>query len=104
MVEEPSSRRIRVEVLYALPQRALSKILDLDPTSSVADALRLAAQGAEFAGIELKGSAVGIFGKIARAEHVLQDGDRIEIYRLLTADPKTARRERAQQASRSGRS
>lgn len=39
--------------------------------------------------------AVGIFGKQRSLSWELQDGDRIEIYRSLYVDPKTARKIRA---------
>jgi putative ubiquitin-RnfH superfamily antitoxin RatB of RatAB toxin-antitoxin module len=89
---------IGVEVVYAEPQRVIVKALRLAPGSRVADALRLAALDPDFAGVDLANSALGIFGKLTRADHALQEGDRIEIYRPLTADPKAARRERAKQA------
>ena len=39
---------------------------------------------------------VGIFGrKIQALEHVLEPGDRVEIYRPLTINPKEIRRKRA---------
>jgi len=38
---------------------------------------------------------LGIFAKAAKADAVLQDGDRVEIYRPLIADPKEARKKRA---------
>ena len=37
---------------------------------------------------------VGIFGRVMEADTVLRDGDRVEIYRPLEADPKEARRAR----------
>lgn len=43
----------------------------------------------------------GVWGRVRAPEHVLQDGDRVELYRALTVDPKVARRERfAQQGAR----
>jgi putative ubiquitin-RnfH superfamily antitoxin RatB of RatAB toxin-antitoxin module len=49
-----------------------------------------------------KPGMVGIWGKATDLEHVLNDGDRLEIYRPLTVDPKIARRERfARQGARS---
>jgi uncharacterized protein len=89
---------LRVEIAYAEPQRAIVKLLRLAPGSRVADAMGLAALDPDFAGVDLANAAVGIFGKPARADHALQDGDRIEIYRPLAADPKAARRARVQQA------
>ena len=47
------------------------------------------------------GWACGVWGKQVAPEHVLRDGDRVELYRPLLVDPKTARRERfARQGAR----
>jgi putative ubiquitin-RnfH superfamily antitoxin RatB of RatAB toxin-antitoxin module len=92
-----------IEIAYAEPQRGFVKPLRLSPGSCVADALRLAALDPDFSGVDFANSAVGIFGRPARREHVLQEGDRVEIYRPLAADPKDARRTRAREAkSRTG--
>ncbi len=91
---------IHVEVAYAEPERVILKFLRMDPTSTVADALRRAAEDADFEGIDLTRAPVGIFGRLVRREQGLRDGDRVEIYRPLSEDPKAARRARAQQASR----
>jgi putative ubiquitin-RnfH superfamily antitoxin RatB of RatAB toxin-antitoxin module len=93
---------LQIEVAYAEPGRAIVKSYRLDPGASVADVLRLAALDPDFTGVDLANSAIGIFGRPAKPEQALQPGDRIEIYRPLTADPKTARRARAKQARRSG--
>ncbi|MBK1643318.1 RnfH family protein [Thiocapsa imhoffii] len=45
--------------------------------------------------IDLSVNQVGIFGKVAKLEQVVADGDRVEIYRPLIADPKQARKKRA---------
>jgi hypothetical protein len=92
---------IRVEIVYAEPQRSVVKSFSLLPGALIADALRLAAADQDFLGIDLSGSAVGIFGKVAHRDQPLKDGDRIEIYRPLAEEPKLARRKRA---SKSGRS
>ena len=89
---------IRIEIVYAEPHRAIVKVLSLAAGSRITDALRLAALDPDFSGVDLANSPVGIFGKATGAEHALKDGDRIEIYRPLAADPTPARRARAQQA------
>jgi putative ubiquitin-RnfH superfamily antitoxin RatB of RatAB toxin-antitoxin module len=89
---------LQIEVAYAEPQRAIVKTYRLAPRSQVADAMRLAALDPDFSGLDLANSALGIFGRVVGADHQLTEGDRIEIYRPLTADPKTARRARAKQA------
>ena len=93
-----SDAPVRIEIAYAEPHRAIVKVLSLPAGSRIADALRLAAADPDFSGVDLANSPVGIFGKVADAQHALMQGDRIEIYRPLTADPKAARRVRAQQA------
>ncbi len=89
---------LQIEVAYAEPQRAIVKIFRLAPRSPVADAMRLAALDPDFCGVSLENAEIGIFGRVVRPDHPLKEGDRIEIYRPLTADPKTARRARAKQA------
>ena len=91
---------LQIQIAYAEPQRVILKTLRLAHGSCVADALRLAALDPDFAGVDLGASAFGIFGKLTRADRALQEGDRIEIYRPLTVDPKASRRARAKQARR----
>jgi len=94
---------IGIEVAYAEPDRAVVKSYRLAPPATIDDALRLAAADPDFAGIDFAGSAVGIFGRLSTPGQVLADGDRVEIYRPLAADPKSARRARAREARRSPR-
>jgi hypothetical protein len=91
---------IIVEVVYAEPRRAIVKSYSLDPAARVADALRLAAADAAFSGVDIARAPVGVFGKPAAVDQTLEDGDRIEIYRPLAADPKVARRNRAKEQRR----
>lgn len=48
-------------------------------------------------------SRIGIFGEQVEPDRLLEDGDRVEIYRPLTADPKEVRRELARQGKSMGR-
>ena len=79
--------------------------LQMPAGSSVEQALAAAAtalpQFAEVIHAAMPGM-VGIWGKATDLKHLLCDGDRLEIYRPLTVDPKIARRERfARQGARS---
>ncbi len=89
---------IRVEIVYAQPQRSIAKSLSLPPGALIADALKLAAQADDFQDVDLGSATVGIFGKVASRDRPLKDGDRIEIYRPLLEEPKLARRTRAKKA------
>ncbi|WP_117310138.1 RnfH family protein [Stenotrophomonas sp. G4] len=81
---------IEVEVVLAWPPRVLSRRLQLDEGATVADAIATAG---------LEGSAdcpaAAVHGVLARPQQVLLDGDRVELLRVLQADPKDNRRRRA---------
>jgi putative ubiquitin-RnfH superfamily antitoxin RatB of RatAB toxin-antitoxin module len=84
----------RCTVAYATPERQWLWAVTLADGATVADALEQAR--AQVAGIEVPWNAdVGIFGELCDRAAVPRDGDRIEIYRPLKADPKESRRERA---------
>jgi putative ubiquitin-RnfH superfamily antitoxin RatB of RatAB toxin-antitoxin module len=89
---------IEVEVVYAAPQRSVRKAFCLSVPATVADALERAAADAAFGGLSFEHGAVGVFGRVAAPGQSLEQGDRVEIYRPLAADPKTARRARAREA------
>lgn len=88
---------INVEVAYATPQKQLILEVNVDAGTTVGGAIVQSGMLLEFPELEttLENSAVGIFGKLAKIETVLADGDRVEIYRPLIADPKEVRRKRA---------
>ena len=91
----PATLAITAVVCLA-PREVREWVLDMAEGDTVADALR-ASWGVD-AGDEL---AVGIWGRAANLDAVLQPLDRVEIYRPLTVDPKVARRERfARQGAR----
>ena len=87
--------RIRVEVAYARPERQLILGVEAEPGVTVEEAIRRSGILAEFPEIDLAKQKVGVFGKAATLKTMLNDGDRVEIYRPLIADPKEARRKRA---------
>ena len=51
-----------------------------------------------FEGLDISSAKLGIFGKAVGAGQTLQEGDRVEIYRPLQADPKEVRKQRAAKA------
>ena len=91
---------LRIEIVYAQPHCSVVKSLNLPAGAIIADALSLVASDPDFRGVDLTGSAVGIFGKVARRDQQLKDGDRIEIYRPLVEEPKLARRKRLGKSGR----
>jgi len=81
---------MKVEVVYARPDGAQVASVSLPAGATLRDAL-----AASNLVDDLEGYSFGIFGKRAALDHPLAEGDRIEIYRPLAADPKEARRLRA---------
>ena len=86
---------IRVSAIYAQSQEPSEVELTLNEGSTIADAimqLRLTTRCADW---PLDARSFGVFGEQKSANFVLNSGDRIEFYRPLAMDPKTARRLRA---------
>ena len=89
---------IRVEVVHALPTRQIALSVALPEGATVRDAV-MASGILEAAGLTpVALDAVGIWNRVVTADSVLTDGDRVELYRPLLADPKDARRKRARSA------
>ncbi|MBL8386334.1 MAG: RnfH family protein [Burkholderiales bacterium] len=85
---------IEVMVAWAAPDGEELRRVRVPDGASIADALRAAALPARIAGHDPMRLRVGIWGRLRKHETALRDGDRIELYRPLVADPNTARQER----------
>lgn len=82
----------RVEVLYCpQPGVAESRLLDLPEPATLADALRACGLLEQY-GLHLPDVTAGIWARVKPHDTLLRAGDRVEIYRPLTVDPKEARR------------
>jgi putative ubiquitin-RnfH superfamily antitoxin RatB of RatAB toxin-antitoxin module len=92
---------IKVEVVYAAVDRQVLLSVTVPVGATVRDALFKSGLNDEFPELDLASCPVGIFGKVI-ADPVIrqvQEGDRIEVYRPLLADPKEVRRLRAAKAA-----
>ncbi len=89
-------QKIKIEVSYALPGEQVILLNHVDSGTTIEQAINLSGILDHFPDIDPGNvNKVGIFGKLAKLDKVLQDGDRVEIYRPLIADPKEVRRKRA---------
>jgi putative ubiquitin-RnfH superfamily antitoxin RatB of RatAB toxin-antitoxin module len=86
---------LQVEVVYALPDTQSVVTLALQRGANAQDAIMESGLLQRFPALELAKLEIGIFGWLVTADTLLKDGDRVEIYRPLTRDPKLARRELA---------
>ena len=85
---------IEVEVVYALPAEQAVVRLSLAAAATVEAAILQSGLLERYPEIRLVPLCVGIFGTITPLDARLRTGDRVEIYRPLTVDPKEARRRR----------
>jgi putative ubiquitin-RnfH superfamily antitoxin RatB of RatAB toxin-antitoxin module len=92
-----------VEVAYARPDEQVILSLDVEPGTTVEQAIRRSGVLERFPEIDLGSNKVGIFGKLTSLASALRPKDRVEIYRALIADPKEVRRRRAAEGKSMGR-
>ncbi|RAO74991.1 RnfH family protein [Dyella jiangningensis] len=86
---------LHVEVVYAGPSQQVVRRVSLPAGSTVMQAIEASGLARDVPGLVVDPARLGIFSRKAAPDQVLGEGDRVEIYRPLTLDPKEARRRRA---------
>ncbi len=86
---------VNVEVTYALAHRQELVSLRMPVGSTLQQAIEKSGLLEKYPEIDLAKAKTGIYGKLCKADTVLRDCDRVEIYRPLIADPKEVRKQRA---------
>jgi len=94
---------ISVLVVFALPDHQKVIELKVAPSATIAEIIVQSNISRFFAEFDFSAPKVGVFNRSVKLTDVCRDGDRIEIYRPLLADPKAARLKRAQRAKDEGR-
>ena len=87
--------KVQIEIAYATPQKQIILQREVDAGSHARDAVKASGIDQHFPEIDLESCDLGVFGKAVADDYEVGDGDRIEIYRPLIADPKEVRRQRA---------
>ncbi len=85
-------------MVYALPDRQWRRSIELPEGARLRDAIEASGILRAFPGLVIEEGMVGIWYRIRPLDAPLSDGDRVEIYRPLRADPRQARRERTRRA------
>lgn len=93
---------LHVEVAYARPDVQVILPLELPVGSTLEQAIRASGILERFPEIDLNVNKVSIYGKLAKLNQILRARDRVEINRPLIADPKQARKQRAEQQGKAG--
>ena len=83
---------MQISVAYALPEKQIWLELSVPDDATDIDAIQQSNILALFPELNLENQKVGIFGKFCKLETKLKEGDRVEIYRPITADPLTVPR------------
>lgn len=94
------SPKITVEVAYALPEKQYLQRVKLDEGATVEEAIRASGLLELRSDIDLSQNKVGVYSRPVKLADVVNDGDRVEIYRPLIADPKELRRQRAEKGGK----
>jgi putative ubiquitin-RnfH superfamily antitoxin RatB of RatAB toxin-antitoxin module len=89
------SETLNIEVVYALPNKQEIIARQLPEGATARQAIEASGLLLKYPEIDLTKNKLGVFAKLTKPDAVLRDGDRVEIYRPLIADPKEVRKQRA---------
>ncbi len=98
--ERSATEMIEVEVAYALPERQTLLRLKVPIGTTAEQAVRRSGVLEHYPELDLSASKLGIFAKVVPPQRELREGDRVEIYRPLIADPKAVRQKRAEEGKK----
>jgi uncharacterized protein len=89
-----AAQTIKVEVVFA--REHVQALLQVEGAlgMTAGEAIERSGILKRFPEIDLTANKIGIYGKLAKLDQPLEDGDRVEIYPPLIADPKQARKNR----------
>lgn len=87
---------ISIEVVFGRPDSQSLVSLSLDQGATVDIAIDRSGLAESYPDESFADLQTGIWGRIVSRDYVLQDGDRVEVYRPLQLDPRESRRRLAQ--------
>ena len=93
---------VTVEVVYALRDRQRVIKVRFAEGMTAIHAVEASGMLKAFPDLSAGSLDLGVYGRVVQQTHVLQPGDRVEIYRRLTADPREARRRLAAEGKAQG--
>ena len=83
---------MQVEVVFALESKQELLVVELPDGATVGSAIERSGLVRQFPDFDFDSLQAGVWGKPIGRDHVVKEGDRIEIYRPLEMDPRDARR------------
>ena len=91
----PDLDKLSVQVVYAHAHSVWQAVVQLSAGATAAQALEASRFASNFPNYPGDTIMMGVYGQLCAPEHILSDGDRLEIYRPLTFDPMESRQRRA---------
>ncbi len=86
---------ISVEFVFAMPDKQVLRTIAVPEGSTVADVIRKGDLARDFPDLVVDDLQAGVWGRPVERDHVVREGDRVELYRPLEMDPREARRLKA---------
>ena len=86
----------KVEIIYATIEEQEIITLDIEDNANIQRCIEHSGILRRYPEIDLSTMKVGVFSQVKPLTEIVKDGDRIEIYRSLIADPKVVRRKKAE--------
>ncbi len=83
---------MNVGIVYGTAIKQIWLKMDVPDGSTIEEAIKLSGILDQFPEIDLETQSVGVFGRISKLDKVLKNGERVEIYRPITADPELVER------------
>lgn len=93
---------MNIKVVYAKPEKAVVLSVEVPEGATVKDALEKSGILTRCPELDLTLNKVGVWGKVAELDAVLEPDSRVEIYRPITCDPKTVKRRARPEAAAGG--
>ena len=91
---------MKIQLAVAWPGDQVVIELTLPAGSTVAETIAAARSDRRLEGLDLAGLRAGVWSRPCAVDAPLREGDRVELYRPLAADPKEMRRARARKPAR----
>lgn len=89
-----------VEIIYATLEAQVLLKIAVEKNSTIKDCVNQSGLLVQYPEIDLTVMKVGVFSQVKPLEYKVKEGDRVEIYRPLIADPKDMRRKKAEAAQK----
>ncbi|HKJ71976.1 MAG TPA: RnfH family protein [Gammaproteobacteria bacterium] len=93
---------MQISVAYAEPEHQEWVEFEAPEGITAEEAVRMSGILEKFPHLDISDKRLGVFSKPVKGDHVLREGDRVEIYRPLQADPKKARTRKRRDSADAG--